>query len=61
MAKFWEQNWFKKGAMLVGADIAGEYFFGETVPGMEGTGLQGRHKGSNRALENYWQASGYYA
>jgi len=37
MAKFWEQNWFKKGAMLVGADIAGEYFFGETVPGMEGT------------------------
>jgi len=33
MAKFWEQNWFKKGAMLVGADIAGEYFFGETMPG----------------------------
>ena len=37
MAKFWEQKWFKTGVALVGADVVGEYFFGDTVPGMEGT------------------------
>tara|TARA_R100001460_G_scaffold18254_4_gene38686 strand:+ start:17 stop:628 length:612 start_codon:yes stop_codon:yes gene_type:complete len=33
MAKFWEQKWFKTGVALVGADIAGEYLFGDTSPG----------------------------
>jgi len=37
MAKFWEQKWFKTGVALVGANVVGEYFFGDTVPGMEGT------------------------
>ncbi len=31
MAKFWEQKWFKTGVALVGAKIAGNYFFGDTA------------------------------
>jgi len=31
MAKFWEQKWFKTGVALVGADVAGNYFFGDTA------------------------------
>lgn len=33
MAKFWKQNWFKAGVALVGAKFAGEYFFGDMMPG----------------------------
>jgi len=33
MAKFWEQKWFKTGVALVGANVVGEYLFGETMPG----------------------------
>jgi len=31
MAKFWEQKWFKTGVALVGANVAGNYFFGDTA------------------------------
>jgi len=48
MAKFWKQNWFKAGVALVGAKFAGEYFFGDTVPGMEGMDNQ-YFKGDNLA------------
>lgn len=33
MAKFWEKKEFKIGLAIAGANVVGEYLFGETMPG----------------------------
>ena len=56
MAKFWEQKWFKTGVALVGANVAGEYLFGDSDFGFSGGEETSYFTGDNLAAKglNYF-------